>query len=64
MKIDVPNDVVDYVKNVFGSCNHHLAADLSTFPAIHEESLDMNLISHFARHQAPVKLPSRKKGSA
>jgi hypothetical protein len=28
------------------------------FPAIHEESLDMNLISSFARRQAPVRLAS------
>jgi len=58
MHIDIPEDVVSFVRDVFGNCNQKLAADLSTFPAIHEESLDMNFIAHFARHQAPVRLPS------
>ena len=34
-----------------------LAIDLSTFPAIHEESLDMNFVSYFSRYQTPVRLP-------
>ena len=54
----VPDDVVQYVRRTFASCNTLLATDLSTFPAIHEESLDMNFISQFARHQAPVRLQS------
>jgi hypothetical protein len=47
MNIEVPEDVTAYVKQVFGNCNENLAEDISTFPAIHEESLDMNLISNF-----------------
>lgn len=58
MDLQIPDDVIAFVRGAFGSCNQQLANDLSTFPAIHEESLDMNLISNFARHQAPVRLPS------
>ena len=58
MKIDLPTDVVTYVRRHFAACNNLVATDLSKFPAIHEESLDMNLISYFARHQGPVKLSS------
>lgn len=58
MNIDIPDDVVNYVRTHFANCNSSLATDLSTFPAIHEESLDMNFISYFSRQQALVKLPS------
>jgi len=56
--LEIPEDVIAFVRGAFGSCNQQLANDLSTFPAIHEESLDMNFMSNFARHQAPVRLPS------
>jgi hypothetical protein len=58
VSLQIPDDVIQFVREVFGNCNQLLANDLSTFPAIHEESLDMNLISYFARHQAPVRLRS------
>lgn len=58
MQIEIPEDVRAYVKNHFASCNFGVSTDLSTFPAIHEESLDMNLVAYFSRHQQPVKLSS------
>lgn len=58
MNIEIPADVIQLVRSLFASCNKTVTEDISTFPAIHEESLDMNLISHFARHQGPVRLPS------
>jgi len=59
MKIEIPEDVSVYVKKHFSGCNNQVARDLSLFPAIHEESLDMNFISYFSRHQVPVTLPSK-----
>ncbi|MEZ5594256.1 MAG: hypothetical protein R3F53_27585 [Gammaproteobacteria bacterium] len=56
--IKIPDDVTDHVKKLFANCNNGVSADLSTFPAIHEESLDYNLIAYFSRNQMPVKLPS------
>ncbi|SMN02566.1 hypothetical protein SPONN_1311 [uncultured Candidatus Thioglobus sp.] len=58
MKFEIPDDVTEHVKNIFASCNNSVTEDLSTFPAIHEESLDSNLISCFSRKQQPVKLAS------
>ena len=57
MRLTIPREVKDYVCAHFRTCNEFLAVDLSTFPAIHEESLDMNFISYFSRHQTPVALP-------
>ena len=56
--IDIPHDVSDFLRSHFASCNRQVAVDLSRFPAIHEESLDMNFISYFSRNQTPVTLPS------
>jgi hypothetical protein len=58
MEIVVPRDVIAHVKKHFANCNKLVASELSAFPAIHEESLDMNFISYFSRHQAPFRLPS------
>lgn len=58
MDIEIPDDVVAFVRRLFSDSNRLVATDLSTFPAIHEESLDMNLISHFSRRQAPTKFAS------
>ena len=58
MDFEIPDDVTNHVKAIFASCNNSVAIDLSKFPAIHEESLDSNLISCFARNQQPVNLAS------
>lgn len=58
MKIEMPEDVRSFVRTHFASCNDQLSNDLSLFPAIHEESLDMNFVSYFSRNQVPVALPS------
>jgi hypothetical protein len=58
MKIEFPRDVRDYVKSVFEACNDDVSEQLSLFPAIHEESLDMQLVAQFSKHQRPVRLSS------
>lgn len=58
MKIEIPPDVRAYVKYLFKNCNDSLASDLTLFPGIHEESLDMNFVSTFARSQFPYKTES------
>ncbi len=57
MNIKIPNYVSEYIKSHFSSCNNQVTENLSTFPAIHEESLDMNFISYFSQNQTPVMLP-------
>ena len=56
--IDIPKDVKQFVRNHFKKSNRIVSSDLTLFPAIHEESLDMNLIGYCSRNQAPVKLKS------
>jgi hypothetical protein len=54
----IPDDVQNYVRQHFAQCNKEVASDLSKFPAIHEESLDMNLIGYWSKNQVPVKFSS------
>jgi hypothetical protein len=58
MNLIIPEDVKRYVRKHFAKCNKGVASDLSLFPAIHEESLDMNLIGYWGKNQQPVKLKS------
>lgn len=58
MDIIIPEDVKIYIRKHFAKCNKSVASDLSLFPAIHEESLDMNLIGYWSKNQQPVKLKS------
>ena len=58
MDFEVPADVIKHVKRHFANCNKLVSSDLSTFPGLHEECLDMNFISYFSRHQAPTRLRS------
>ena len=57
MNIKIPRDVSEFVNIHFRNCNNQVTKDLSTFPAIHEEFLDMSFISYFSRNQTPVMLP-------
>lgn len=58
MEIQVPDDVTEHVRKLFAGCNNEVSTEFATFPAMREESLDTLLISHFAKSQAPVRLPS------
>jgi len=58
MTINIPEDVKRYVRRHFSKCNKGVSSDLSLFPAIHEESLDFNLIGYWSKNQQPVKLKS------
>lgn len=52
----LPQSVLDYVRNHFAACNGKVAQSLSLFPGTHEESLDNNLISYFGDISGPVKV--------
>lgn len=58
MQINFPEDVREFIISHFRRCNQQLSNDLSVFPGIHEESLDMNFIAYFARIQGPITFPS------
>ncbi len=55
--MNVPADVLDYVRNLVSQINDKVSSTLSTFPFTHEEALDQKLISKFIG-QGPRKLES------
>lgn len=56
--IPFPPDVQSWIRGVFRSCNEKVAATVSRVPTIHETSLDMAFIEHFASMAAPVQFGS------
>lgn len=58
MNLKIPRDVKQFVRRHFAECNRSVSKNLTVFPAIQEESLDMNLLSYWSGCQQPVKLKS------
>ena len=58
MKIEIPADATDYVRNVFATCNRRTAQRLMEMPTTHEESLDLTFIEQLTHFAAPVQVPS------
>ena len=54
----VPQEIKNFLKDHFSSCNKQLSYDLSIFPGIREETLDNNFISYFSRLPGPLKFNS------
>jgi hypothetical protein len=58
MTISIPDDVREYINNVFKDCNDRVSNKLTTNPNSWETSLDMTLIDALTNYSASVKLPS------
>ncbi|MBD1862354.1 MULTISPECIES: hypothetical protein [Trichocoleus] len=56
--LTLPNDVKNFLKQLFLECNRKISFQLSMFPNAHEESLDLLFISHFAHMQGAIKFDS------
>lgn len=56
--INLPSDVIDWLRTVFVTCNERITFKLSNAPNSHEESLDLTFVESFSHHEAPVSLPS------
>ena len=56
--LNLPNDVKQFLLQRFSECNKFLSLQLSTFPNLHEESLDQFFVSHLAQMQGPIKFGS------
>lgn len=56
--MQLPNDVLAWLRSVFIDCNERCTFKLTEAPTTHEESLDMTFVESFSHHEAPVKLPS------
>jgi len=56
--MNLPADVVDWIRDVFRRGNERIALKLSNNPNQPEESLDLSWIEHLTQHSAPVTLAS------
>lgn len=56
--IELPNDVIQCLRDVFEGCNRRISTKLSRNPNIPEESLDLTWIEHFSQYSSPLTLDS------
>jgi hypothetical protein len=56
--MNLPADVVEWIRDVFRRGNERIALKLSNNPNLPEESLDLSWIEHLSQHSAPVTLAS------
>jgi len=54
----IPDDVREWVRSVFSSCNARVTGKLDRLPTTHETSLDLSLIEALSQVSAPVRTPS------
>lgn len=57
-QIDLPSDLLNWFKDVFGDCNDRIARKISLVPNSPEPSLDMTFVEHFSQYGAPVRFKS------
>ena len=58
MTTPIPNDVVDYVRNVFLVCNRRIGRKIAAVPNSSEQSLDHTMIEQLSQYSRPTILPS------
>jgi hypothetical protein len=56
--MNIPAEVIDWIRKAFRGCNTQISEKLSNIPNIHEESLDFSWIEYFSRLSSPVTLSS------
>jgi hypothetical protein len=56
--VDLPDQVLSWVRSVFAACNARTTEKLSLSPNAPEESLDLTWIEHLSRFSSPVTLGS------
>jgi hypothetical protein len=56
--LQLPDDVREWVREVFGACNHAVAAKMSRVPTAHETSLDLTFIERLSRFATPIRFES------
>ncbi|PZD70415.1 hypothetical protein C1752_13141 [Acaryochloris thomasi RCC1774] len=54
----LPDDIKNFLFQLFSDCNRKISYQFCTFPNAHEESLDLIFISHFASMQGAIKFGS------
>ncbi|MBV9071264.1 MAG: hypothetical protein JO231_21290 [Acidobacteria bacterium] len=56
--ISVPDDVRNWIRNVFAECNEAVAVKMTRVPTVHETSLDLTLIERLSAFSSPVRFES------
>src|SRR5438477_10300348 len=56
--ISVPDDVRNWIRNVFADCNQAVAVKMTRVPTVHETSLDLTLIERLSAFSSPVRFDS------
>jgi hypothetical protein len=56
--INLPLDVIEYIRGVFAICNHRTSAKLTRMPTTHETSLDLTFIEALSQFCAPRRTDS------
>lgn len=56
--IELPPDVIEYIRGVFATCNERTSAKLTRMPTTHETSLDLTFIEALSQFSAPHRTDS------
>ncbi len=56
--IELPVDVVDYIRGIFATANQMLSDRIERQPNVHEESLDLAFLDAVAAYSGPHKTKS------
>ena len=56
--IDLPHDVVDFLRKVFSEANLRVTRKMSRMPSTHETGLDHSLIDALSHYAAPIRFGS------
>lgn len=57
-EMNLPPEVVEYVRSIFAGCNDRVSEKLSRMPTTHETSLDLSLIESISQFAAPQRVGS------
>ena len=57
-RIDLPLDLIEWIRSVFARCNSRVTEKLSMSPNVAEESLDLTWIEHLSLYSSPVAFGS------
>ncbi len=58
LEVNLPTEVVDYVRSIFAGCNDRVSEKLSRMPTTHETSLDLSLIEAVSLFATPQRVGS------
>lgn len=56
--MDLPSEVIEYVRGIFSNCNTRVSSKLSRMPTTHETSLDLSFIEAISQFATPQRLSS------